>query len=66
MHGELWFVDYEGCVKHNNYGTLTTLKNVRFQIIRNARIDNLCNYQSCMVSKLQLVREHIVLTYGRQ
>ena len=28
--------------------------------------ENVGKYQSCMVSKLRLVRERIVLTYGRQ
>ena len=33
---------------------------VRFQIIRNARIENVCKYQSCMVSKLRIIWKHIV------
>ena len=32
-------------------------KAVRFRIIRNARIENLGEYQSCMVSKLPMCRD---------
>ena len=33
---------------------------VRFQIIRNARIENLGKYQSCMVSKLRIIWKQTV------
>ena len=37
------------------------LKRVRFHIIRNARIDNVGKYQSCMVSKVRILWKQILV-----
>ena len=37
---------------------------VRFQIIRNARIENVCKSQSCMVSKLRIIWKQTVDRYA--
>ena len=38
---------------------------VRFHIIRNARIENVGKYQSCMVSKLRIIWKQTVLIIHR-